>query len=938
MADRPAEGRSAWRSWRFGAIVAAAVILVALVAALLWVNYRSASQIRQQVLDQHQKAFQLRAAALAHLLSSAGEDLRYLADSREVAAFYENRDLGMSMEYGLGMSLFPIRERLRALVAGEGSPGRSRFTGVTLLDGDGTRLSEAGERVEALPGPEGAASGGDATRVELSVDRRRLVVIRTHFFKGRYAGRVIGWLRPEVVAAAMTGDRVALDSASRYLVLDAQGRHYDPHPEAAGRAPPPAGLEDLPSDGRIVVLPEQGPDRPRLLALRVAIPGQPLSVVDVDEVEELVGSGSPVASLLTLSLAAVAVLAVVAFAVHSVTRSMALQIRLEESLWREREVGEKHAALELVERERRRLWQAVNQSPALVIITDARGDVEFVNPTFERVTGYAESEALGRQAYFISSAAHEPSFFDGIVATLASGVTWSGEICARKKWGENFWVALSISPARDEQGTVTHFIAMGEDITTRRLAAQELERARDEAEAANKAKSAFLANMSHEIRTPLNAILGYSQLMTRDDTLGAGSRRSLEIINRSGEHLLALLNDVLEISKIEAGRVTPHATPFDLHAMLRDLEGMFLLKAQGKGLAFEVQRGPEVPRVVVADEGKVRQVLVNLLGNAVKFTAQGGVTLRVEAARAAGRLRLALEVSDTGSGIAREELHRLFREFEQGASGRQLQSGTGLGLAISRGYARLMGGDLTVTSEPGRGSAFLFALPAEEAAEAAVSTQETRRVLSLQGGGPAPRILLADDQETNRDWLRQVLGAVGFEVREVGDGRAAVELWRTWRPHLILMDLRMPVLDGLEATRLIRAAPDGGEVAIVALTASALESEREGLQQSGADEVLIKPAREPLLLEVVRRLLHLEYLYAEAAPAAGPAGAQVTPASLVGVAPQLLEALREATRRGDIDRMSQLIDEVGGADAAAAAALRALAARYDYEALHRALG
>ncbi|MBK9517779.1 MAG: response regulator [Anaeromyxobacter sp.] len=939
-ADRlAAEGRRGWRRWRLGAIVAAGAILVALVATLLWVNYRSATRVRQQVLAQHQKAFQLRAAALAHFVSSAGEDLRYLADSREVAGFYENRDLGMSMEYGLGMSLFPVRERLRALVVGVGLPGPSRFTGVALIDADGTRLSEAGERVEALPDhqPEPVRQGGDATRVELSEDRRRLVVTRTHWFKGRFAGRVVGWLRPGSVAAAMAGEEGTEDTASTYFILDAAGRSYQPAPELPEPALPP-GLADLPSDGRMVELASADGQEAVLLGLRVGLPGQPLSVVDVDDLGDLVGPGSPAASLLGLALAAAAVLGVVLFAVHATTRSLALGIRLEESLWREREVGEKHAALERVERERRRLWQAVNQSPALVVITDAQGQVEFVNPTYERLTGYAEAEALGRQAGLIRSGAHPPAFYREVARTLAGGATWSGELCARKRWGELFWLALSISPARDEQGVVTHLIALGEDITARRLAAQELERARDEAQAANKAKSAFLANMSHEIRTPLNAILGYSQLMTRDDALGEGSRRSLEIINRSGEHLLSLLNEVLEISRIEAGRVVLEAAPFDLHAMLRDLTGMFLLKARDKGLEFEVERGPELPQVLVGDEGKVRQVLVNLLGNAVKFTRQGGVVLRVEVLRSGARLRLRAEVTDTGPGIAREELSRLFREFEQTSSGRALQSGTGLGLAISRGYARLLGGDLTVTSEPGQGSAFRLELPVEIGAAAAATAPAARRVVALRGPGPGPRILLVDDQEANRDWLRQVLQAIGFELREAADGHAAMAAWRAWAPALVLMDLRMPGMGGLEATRAIRAEPGGAATRIVVLTASALESERDEVLAAGADAVLTKPVREPRLLELMGRLLGLEYLEAEPPAAPATAGADLTPAGLAGVPAPLLEALRQATRRGDIDRMGQLIDEVDGSSALAAAALRALAARYDYDALHRALG
>jgi CheY-like chemotaxis protein len=381
--------------------------------------------------------------------------------------------------------------------------------------------------------------------------------------------------------------------------------------------------------------------------------------------------------------------------------------------------------------------------------------------------------------------------------------------------------------------------------------------------------------------------------------------------------------------------------PFDLDAMLRDLAAMFSLRARTKGLVFEVEAPPGGPHVLLGDEGKVRQVLVNLLGNAVKFTDRGHVrlTVRLRPVPGPGPERgqhLRVEVADTGPGLAEEELARLFREFEQAAAGRALQSGTGLGLAISRAFARLMGGDLTVESAPGRGATFTFEVPVE-ASSVPAPARLARRVAGIEGADHPPRALVVDDEAANRDWLAQTLQAVGFEVREAADGAEAVAACEGGWPEVVLMDLRMPGMDGLEATRRLRARPGGEGVAVVAITASALEEERAAFQAAGADAVLAKPVREAELLEVVGRRLGLTWRYEGEAAAPAAAAAPLGPEALAGMPAALLDGMREATRRGDIDRLNELIDEAGASSAAAAAGLRALAERYDYEALNRAL-
>ena len=470
--------------------------------------------------------------------------------------------------------------------------------------------------------------------------------------------------------------------------------------------------------------------------------------------------------------------------------------------------------------------------------------------------------------------------------------------------------------------------AAARDVTERKRYEQSLTQA-------NRAKSTFLANMSHEIRTPMNAILGFSQLMLRDAAITARQAQYLGTINRSGEHLLALINDILEMSKIEAGRTTLNPSTFDLPVLLADLEMMFRVRTNEKRLAFSVEPVGAVPRYVEADVNKVRQVLINVIGNAVKFTDRGGIVVRVHADRPPdARPCLRVEVEDTGSGISADDQLKLFRHFEQTRAGQLAGSGTGLGLAISREFARLMGGEITVTSDVDRGSEFVIRLPFTDGDAGAAEPKGTAgHVLRLRPGG-ACRVLIADDVEDNRQLLAQLLAPVGFAVHLAADGAEAVAAFEAWRPDLILMDFRMPVMDGHEAIRRIRGLPGGGVPKIIAVTASALDENRRDLLAIGADDFIGKPFRESDLFEMIRGQLGVEYVYAADGPAPADGPAALTPASLAGCSAELLGVLREAVVTADLDLLLARIGDVepccGGG---VAGELRRLAEGYQYQTL-----
>ncbi len=507
---------------------------------------------------------------------------------------------------------------------------------------------------------------------------------------------------------------------------------------------------------------------------------------------------------------------------------------------------------------------------------------------------------------------------------------------------EEVWFAASLSPLPNNS-----VIWVARNITERKQAEAAMQSAKAAAEAANRAKSTFLANMSHELRSPLNAILGFAQIMSLSQTLPSEHGENLGIVKRSAEHLLTVIDDVLDMAKIEAGRTTLHETNFDLHRLLNDLKQMFQLKADDKGLEL-VFVSFDVPKYVRTDQVKLLQVLINLITNAIKFTESGAVSVRVrreigewevesrEGFRAT-RCSLHFEVEDTGDGIDPDELDNVFEAFGQTKTGQQLQEGTGLGLPISRKFVQLMGGEITVGSEVDKGTTFKFNIKISQIEATEIeSKQATQRVIGLEPNQPRYRILIVDDKWDNRQLLVKLLSPLGFDIKEASNGKEAIEIWEYWEPHLIWMDMKMPVMNGYETTKRIKATAKGKTTAVIALTTSSFQEEEAIILEVGCDDFIRKPFREEDFFKTMNKHIGVLYVYEQLthSPASTETDALVLKPDVVAALPaDWLASLQQATIECDLAMMLLLIDEIREQDDRIANALAYLANNFQFEEL-----
>lgn len=581
---------------------------------------------------------------------------------------------------------------------------------------------------------------------------------------------------------------------------------------------------------------------------------------------------------------------------------------------------------------------------------DVDGACTFLNARMSEILGYEKEQIVGRPLGDFMFAEDLPDHHLRLTQR-SQGLSDRYERRLRHANGEEVWTIFSATPIADEKGQYSGSFAMVTDITARKrseeqllalknhLEEQVMQRtadlvaARNAAEAASRAKSVFLASMSHELRTPLNAILGFSRLLQSDRTLPDHTRKNVEIINRSGTHLLRLINDVLDMAKIESGSMQLQKAPFDLGELLCDVTDLMRQRAEEKGLQLIIDQDSTFPRYIVADEGRIRQILINLIGNAVKFTEQGGVTLRL-GTRENTLSHLQIEVEDSGKGIAPEECQRIFEPFvqlgDQGGS-----HGTGLGLAITKQYVELMGGSISVTSSPEKGSVFRVELPLEEAKEDDIqraNEAEQREILGIAGRSDY-RILVVEDQRDNQLLLQTLMENIGLSVRIASNGEEGVRLFESYRPHFIWMDRRMPVMDGIEATKKIRSLPGGADVRIVAVTASAFAEQRDEMLAVGLDDFVRKPYRPAEIYDCLAEHLKIEYLY-ESVPSAHR---MLTAESFSSIPQEILSELRSSLESLHVDRIERAVAAVGQYDRNLQTHLEDLTAMFEYEAILTAL-
>jgi PAS domain S-box-containing protein len=581
------------------------------------------------------------------------------------------------------------------------------------------------------------------------------------------------------------------------------------------------------------------------------------------------------------------------------------------------------------------LDQFFNVSLDLLCIANTDGYFLHLNPAAERILGYTREELMAKRFLDFVHPDDLESSREAVSALASQQRIFSFENRYRCKDGTYRWLQWSSAPA----GNLIY--AAARDVTEHKRAEEELRRhqehleelvrertgelvvARDQAEVANRAKSTFLANMSHELRTPLNSILGIAQLMERDAGFPGQHRDTLKILSRSGTHLLELINDMLEMSKIEAGKMAPVMTSFDLHSFLGDLEEMIRLRTDQKGLTLTFERRSGLPRFIETDVRMLRQVLINILGNAIKYTEKGRIALRIAfkegndrtfGAKPGSSGRLEFEVEDTGIGIAPENRQLIFEPFLQLDAGRTSRDGTGLGLTLSRMFVELLGGEITIRSQVGRGSIFAFDIAVKLAKGAAVHTQGAdRHAIGLLPGQPPYRLLIVDDSAENRFVLRQLLERVGFQVLEAAGGQEAVDLYKSGQHHLIWMDLRMPGMDGDEAARRIREAESGRRTAIIALTAGVMENKGPSSDSGVFDGWVYKPFRETEIFEQLEKHLGVQFIYHPSVGSAaeadkGPEKAPLTPADLAVLPLEWLKEFSQTLRRG---HSAELIDLIG---------------------------
>ena len=587
----------------------------------------------------------------------------------------------------------------------------------------------------------------------------------------------------------------------------------------------------------------------------------------------------------------------------------------------ENEISERRLAQDQLERVSGQIQLILNSAGEGIYGLDLNGIVTFINPTGAKLLGYEVQELLGQSILELAQSTKSDSlqsprkvgcvyaaYKETVVHQIETDIMW-------KKNGTSFPVQYTSTPIWEDE-KVAGVVVTFQDISERKLAEEAMQTAKESAEKANRAKSDFLASMSHELRTPLNGILGYAQILKRDPSLSEKQIAGVEVIQRSGDHLLMLISDILDLSKIEAQKLELQLTDFRLHDFLLQIAKIIRIRADQAGLEFFFKESPELPIAVRGDEKRLRQVLLNLLSNAVKFTEKGTVTLTVgydQDSPESGKIRF--QVEDTGRGIPKEKMEEIFLPFQQIGDHTRQHEGTGLGLAITKKLATLMGGELKLQSTVGKGTTFWVTLELPTVQDLSLPVPECGRTI-IGYKGDRKRILVVDDKVENRAILVSLLAPLGFELKEAGDGHECLARATETPPDLIFMDLIMPGMDGLETTRELRQSTDFKDVRVILSSASAFEINRQDAIATGCSDFLPKPIQSDELFEQLRVHLGLEWVYGdEEIP--GYVGERESQ-SLVPPPPEKLIALLGLAKGGkimairqEISKMEDLGDQYG---------------------------
>lgn len=614
-------------------------------------------------------------------------------------------------------------------------------------------------------------------------------------------------------------------------------------------------------------------------------------------------------------------------------------------------------------------WQQaiLDSADFIIVSTDINGVIQTLNAGALKQFGYTPEEIIGKVTPTIF---HDPAEVEQRAQSLSTELGRVIEpgmetLVAKARLSmvdENIWtlirkdqsrfaVCLSVTALRDDSGQLKGFLGIGKDVTAQQEAEAALQRlntnlerlveertsqlkaAIETAEIASQVKSRFIANMSHEFRTPLHGIMGFSQLLLKDRRITPDQESSLIVIQRSSEHLLSLVNEVITLSKVEAGMLTYESKDVNLHHLCEGVEDLFSLQAVSKDIQLQIQLASDVPKYVRTDAKKLRQILINLLGNALKFTKRGNVGCQVQwrpSESESPSSELCFTIQDTGPGIPSHLLPQLFTPFAQDPLTCETFGGIGLGLTLCQRFIQLMKGDIAIESVEGQGTTVSFHIPVELGEPVLEPTVSEATVAGLAGPTLPYRILVVEDYPDNREILLMMLEAVGFEVKEAENGQEAVDINRTWQPHLIWMDLQLPLLNGLEATKIIKDQ-DPNPPVIIAITAQALESDEVKALKAGCDDYLRKPYQATQVFDKMAQHLDITYRYETLNPSRTSEPVSLTTDALANMPSSWIQLLYDAAIMLDEDMLNLLLRDIPDDQNSLKSSLEYLMNTYQYD-------